>query len=148
MPNTQLKQRDIKISVVAQGVPAPAVGGLGDTRFAKAQAVWVVDSHETDVNPRENVLVAMPSLPDTVVSTETFRGDRFFMASMKVSNDVVKKELPQKYRVIWDASGSRSKEDIDKARAFIEHLPENGTYELHVFRNVLEPGLSVRRRLR
>ncbi|MBQ9394224.1 MAG: hypothetical protein IJU23_01750, partial [Proteobacteria bacterium] len=143
MPNTQLKQRDIKISVVAQGVPAPAVGGLGDTRFAKAQAVWVVDSHETDVNPRENVLVAMPSLPDTVVSTETFRGDRFFMASMKVSNDAVKKELPQKYRVIWDASGSRSKEDIDKARAFIEHLPENGTYELHVFRNVLEPAKTL-----
>lgn len=139
MPNVKLDRRDIVISVAAQGISAPAVGGLGDKRFAQAKAFWVVESHETDVKPGENVLVAMPNLPETIVSTESFKGDKFFMASVKAAEPETAAVLSKKYRLIWDASGSRTSDDIAKALDFIGHLPEKATYELHVFRNVLEP---------
>ena len=143
MPDTELKQRDITISVVAQGIPAPAVGGLGDKRFTSAQAVWVVESHESNVKPGENVLVAMPNMPETIVSTENFKGERFFMASVKAADNGNAGTMPSKFRIVWDASGSRSADDIAKAREFIGHLPPNASYELHVFRNVLEPVQNI-----
>ncbi|MBQ9395114.1 MAG: hypothetical protein IJU23_06300, partial [Proteobacteria bacterium] len=146
MPNTKLATRDITISVVAQGIPAPAVGGLGDKRFTSAQAVWVVESHESNVKPGENILVAMPNMPETIVSTENFKGERFFMASVKAADNGNAGTMPSKFRIVWDASGSRSADDIAKAREFIGHLPENATYELHVFRNVLEPVQTIRGR--
>ena len=143
MPDTKLTSRDIKISVVAQGIPAPAVGGLGDSRFTQAQAVWVVESHETDVTPGENVLVAMPNMPDTIVSSEDFNGDQFFMASVKSAVPEQAGSMPNRFRIVWDASGSRSPTDIAKSKEFIGHLPENATYELHVFRNVTEPAQTI-----
>ncbi len=143
MPDTKLTSRDIKISVVAQGIPAPAVGGLGDSRFTQAQAVWVVESHDTDITPGENVLVAMPNLPDTIVSTEKFKGDRYFVASVKSVDAAGTISMPGKFRIVWDASGSRTPYDIAAARKLIEALPEKATYELHVFRNVLEPAKTI-----
>ena len=143
MPDTKLTSRDIKISVVAQGIPAPAVGGLGDSRFTQAQAVWVVESHDTDITPGENVLVAMPNMPDTIVSTEKFKGDRYFVASVKSVEASSTIPMPRNFRIIWDASGSRTPSDIAAARKLIDALPQNATYELHVFRNKLEPAKTL-----
>ncbi len=147
MPKTKLKQRDISISV-ASGMPAPAVGGLGDKRFESAEAVWRVESHDTDITPTENVLVAMPNLPDVVTGIEVANGDIFFSASVKTA-DVAQPDMPAmpaKWRIIWDASGSRSAADIADARKLIDALPETASYELHVFRNALEPAQTLNSR--
>ncbi|MBQ9244279.1 MAG: DUF2135 domain-containing protein [Proteobacteria bacterium] len=139
MPKTKLARRDISISV-ASGMPAPAVGGLGDKRFEAAEAVWRVESHDTDITPTENVLVAMPNLPDVVTAVERGNGELFFSASVKVADAPASHEvLPAKWRIIWDASGSRSPEDVAAARKLIDSLPDTAAYELHVFRNDLEP---------
>ena len=148
MPRTKLARRDISISV-ASGMPAPAVGGLGDKRFESAEAVWRVESHDTDITPTENVLVAMPNLPDVVTGLEVSNGDIFFSASVKTA-DVQPHEMPampSKWRIIWDASGSRSASDIAEARKLIDALPEIASYELHVFRNVLEPAQTFKSRV-
>ncbi len=140
MPKTKLKQRDISISV-ASGMPAPVVGGLGDKRFESAEAMWRVESHDTDITPTENVLVAMPNLPDVLTSVEQDGSDVFFAVSAKVSAAVPAQQevMPQKWRIIWDASGSRAPKDVAAARKLIDSLPEAAQYELHVFRNALEP---------
>ena len=145
MPKTKLAQRDISISV-ASGMPAPAVGGLGDKRFESAEAVWRVESHDTDITPSENVLVAMPNLADVVTAVEVDKGDIFFSASVKVpsrGDGDVAGAAPAKFRIIWDASGSRSAEDIAAARKLVDALPESASYELHVFRNALEPAQTL-----
>ncbi len=140
MPKTKLSQRDITISV-ASGMPAPAVGGLGDKRFESAEAVWRVESHDTNVTPKENILVAMPALPDVITAIEADKGDIFFSASVKTAEaqPPAMPAMPNKWRIIWDASGSRTPDDIAVARKLIDSLPESATYELHVFRNALEP---------
>ena len=141
MPKTKLAQRDISISV-ASTMPAPAVGGLGDKRFESAEAIWHVESHDTDITPTENVLVAMPNLPDVMTSIEHDGSDIFFATSIKVGTDLQPQAvlaMPNKWRIIWDASGSRSPADVASARKFIDSLPEVADYELHVFRNALEP---------
>lgn len=146
MPKTKLAHRDISISV-ANGMPAPAVGGLGDKRFESAEAVWRVESHDTDITPTENVLVAMPHLPDVVTAVETTDGDLFFSASVKVGDAPAHHDvLPARWRLIWDASGSRSPADIAAARKLIDALPETAAYELHVFRNTLEPAQNFNSR--
>ncbi len=147
MPKTKLKQRDISISV-ASGMPAPAVGGLGDKRFESAEAVWRVESHDTDITPSENVLVAMPNLPDVVTGVEVANGDIFFSASVKTAEvaQPAMPAMPAKWRIIWDASGSRSAADIAEARKLIDALPETASYELHVFRNALEPAQTFNSR--
>ena len=141
MPDTKLDTRDVTISVSAPGLAAPAVGGLGDTRFVTSEPVWRVESHETNVTPSDNVLVAMPHLPEVVSAAEYDRGDYFFAASIlvgEVPQDAEMPEMPDSWRIIWDASGSRSADDIAKAREFLNALPEYALYELHVFRNTLE----------
>lgn len=139
MPQTKLSRRDISIDVVSQGVSAPIVGGLGDKRFTSAQATWHVESHETDVVPGENILVAMPKMADSIVSSEFYKNETFFVASVRAKTPQSKTKITNKWRIIWDASGSRTKNDIQKTRQFLEALPEQGQFELHVFRNTLEP---------
>ncbi len=139
MPKTRLQQRDISISVVAANMPAPALGGLGDTRFTSAEAVWRVESHDSNVENAENILVAMPKLPDVVTAIEHDRGDIYFAASVNIaSKELANVAMPANFRIIWDASGSRKPADVEAARKVVEALPETAGYELHVFRNVPE----------
>ncbi len=139
MPQTKLAQRDISISVAAN-MPAPILGGLGDTRFTSAEAVWRVESHDTNVENAENILVAMPKLPDIVTAVEHDNGDIFFAASVNIAEqNAVAVAMPSNFRVIWDASGSRKEADIAQARKVVEALPESASYALHIFRNTLEP---------
>lgn len=147
MPKTKLHQRDISISVVAANMPAPALGGLGDTRFTSAEAVWRVESHDTNVENAENILVAMPKLPDVVTSIEHEHGDIYFAASVNIAaKDTANVAMPSNFRLVWDASGSRKPADVAAARKVLEALPETASYELHVFRNVLDAARSFKSR--
>ena len=49
MPRTRLGERTVSITVpMGNGVPRPVLGGLGDARFAEAEAVWRSETRETD----------------------------------------------------------------------------------------------------
>ena len=143
MPKERQQWRDVTVSVRAQGMPDPAIGGIGQRWFMKSDADWVAELHDYDVTPAENILIAIPNIPDTIVSTETFDNERYFMASIKTTTKAYTRSMPKNFRLIWDASGSRSSDDIAKALKFIELLPESATYELHVFRNVTEPAKTI-----
>ncbi len=141
MPSEKLEHRDVVISVDLPEASAPVIGGLGDRRFTQAEAVWRVESHEDDIKPDDNLLIGIPALPDILTSVESFRGDTFF--AVCVRNRQMDKsesiEMPSKWRIIWDASGSRTEFDKKQAFSLIEKLPDSAEYELHVFRNALEP---------
>ena len=135
MPRTRLGERTVSITVpMGNGVPRPVLGGLGDARFAEAESVWRSATRETDVTPAEDVTVALPALPVRLVAVETHGAETWFAVNDRVPDlDRAKTSLPLTWRILWDASGSRSPRDLAAARAVLEKLPENACYELIVF---------------
>ncbi len=115
MPQHKLSKRDVSISVEMPGAAAPILGGLGDRRFEQAQAVWQVESHETDVKPEDHLIVGLPALAPTSGCIEKCDGDIYFSASAFVEKVSSKTDIqiPKNWRILWDASGSRSAADID-----------------------------------
>jgi len=140
MPRCRLKERAVSITVpVGGGLPKPVLGGLGDRRFAEAEAVWRSVSLDKDVTPAEDVVVALPAVPDSIVAVERFGEERWFAASVKAPSVAKSSATPPiTWRILWDASGSRAPADVAAARAVVEKLPENACYELIEFRNVPE----------
>ena len=135
MSRTRLGERTVSITVpMGDGVSRPVLGGLGDARFAEAEAVWRSETRETDVTPAEDVTVALPALPARLVAVETHGAETWFAVNERVPGlDRAKTSLPLTWRILWDASGSRTPRDLAAARAVLEKLPEDACYELVVF---------------
>ena len=141
MPQERLGERSISIAVpIRDNLPPPRLGGLGDRRFAAAQAVWRTASIERDITPNADVIVAMPVLPTAFAAVETHRGETWFAAS--VTAPPPKAEVPitsaPAFRILWDASGSRRPADIERSIKAVELLPRNTYYSLVVFRDTPE----------
>ena len=122
----------------------PTLGGFGDRRFERAERFWRVSGTEENVAPRDDLLIALPVLPDSVVSLErTPDGDIWFCASVKppVPMPPAAPVAPApSFTVLWDASGSRAG-DHSREFAFLRALraAPDGAFRLVVFRNVPEP---------
>ncbi|MBR1587454.1 MAG: hypothetical protein IJ658_03920, partial [Kiritimatiellae bacterium] len=140
MPRVPLKERKVSISVpIGGGMPQPVLGGLGDRRFAQAEAVWRSEATDADVTPDADVTVALPAMPERVCAVERVNDETWFAISDRPPTlDTAKTSLPKTWRILWDASGSRSPEDIKASRAVIDLLPDDACYELVVFRNAVE----------
>ncbi len=140
MPRTKLLSRKVSISVlIGNGLPKPVLGGLGDNRFSQAEAVWRSETKEENVTPETDVTVALPALPERVVAVETHGAECWFAVTEKAPNlDRVKTSLPLTWRILWDASGSRSDADVAASLAVLDKLPENACYELIIFSNKAE----------
>ena len=147
MPDCTLAARKISIEVADTSAPeAPTLGGFGDRRFEKAERVWRVVSEEADVAARDDVLVALPRLPDAVVSLErTPEGEIFFEVSVatKCENEM---EPPaqaplRKLDVFWDASASHGAVDHAAALAALTNrvASAEGEFRLFVVRDTVEP---------
>ena len=139
MPKCGLSKRDVVIEVDMPERVVPKLGGLGDRRFERASSVWRVEAHETDVKAADDLCVGVPELPELLGSVETCEGDCYFAVSARVSgSEDVGAEAADRWRIVWDASGSRGKRDIALAREAVSALPERAHYELIVFRNAVE----------
>ena len=142
MPREKLAERKIDIAVpIRANLPPPVLGGLGDRRFAEAEAVWRTSSTESDVTPTEDVVVALPLLPPTFAAVEKSGSGFWFAASCGAPGASTLHPTaarPTSFRILWDASGSRRPADIAKARDALAVLPETATYSLVVFRDAPE----------
>ena len=140
MPRTLLKERAVSITVpMGGGMPKPVLGGLGDRRFAEAEAVWRTVACDKDVTPAEDVVVALPAMPEMLAAVESVGDERWFAVSAKApSFQKSSASPPLTWRILWDASGSRTAADVAAARDVVEKLPENACYEFIEFRNVPE----------
>ena len=147
MPREKLAERKIDIAVpIRANLPPPTLGGLGDKRFAEAEAVWRTSSAENDVTPAEDVVVAMPLLPLTFAAVEKTGSEFWFAAStVAPSQNATQPATPNpqlSFRILWDASGSRKPADIAKAREALAALPETARYSLVAFRDAPEEECS------
>ena len=140
MPRTKLRERAVSITVpMGGGTPKPVLGGLGDNRFAEAEAVWRTMVCDKDIVPSEDVVVAMPAMPEVLAAVERTGMEHWFAVSVKAPpSEKQTSSPPLTWRILWDASGSRSAADVAAARGVVEKLPENACYELIEFRNVPE----------
>ncbi|MGN0853060.1 MAG: VIT domain-containing protein [Kiritimatiellia bacterium] len=140
MPRVPMGERNVSIVVpIGGGVPDPVLGGLGDRRFARAEAVWRTVSSDRNVVPDEDVVVALPARAETLVAVERRQNEYWFAVSEKTPDlQTARTSLPTAWRILWDASGSRSEADIKAALALVGKLPESACYELIEFRNRAE----------
>lgn len=149
MPREPLARRDVEIEVADATSPeGPELGGLGDRRFARAGRFWRVSDSEENVAPGDDLLVAVPKLPDALVSVErTPDGDVWFCASVKTSGipadgGAIAALAP--FTVFWDVSGSRHG-DFSREKAALARLVAMAggkPFRLVFFRNVAEPALE------
>ena len=64
-------------------------------------------------------------MPERVCATERVNDEVWFAISDRPpSLETAKTSLPKTWRILWDASGSRSDEDVKASRAVIDRLPE------------------------
>ena len=145
MPREKIAERKVDITVpIRANIPPPTLGGLGDRRFAQAEAVWRTSAEDRDVTPGEDVVVAMPQLPATFAAVEKTGSECWFAASAMAPAQGGSAARPEasphqgEFRILWDASGSRKPADIAKAREIIGLLPEDARYSLVAFRDVPE----------
>ena len=146
MPGVPLARRAVTVEVADNtATEPPTLGGFGDRRFERAERFWRVSGTEENVAPRDDLLIALPKLPDTIVSTErTPDGDVWFCASLAVDPPDPRQSgvlSPLRaFTVFWDASASRAgdhaKEIAGIRGAFAE---KKGSFRLVVFRNAVEP---------
>ena len=149
MPREKIAERKVDITVpIRANLPAPQLGGLGDRRFAEAEAVWRTSAIERDVKPAADVVVALPQLPPTFAAVEKSGAEYWFAASTTKDESNAqgadKKDpstpnaQPSTFRILWDASGSRRPADVAKAREALAVLPESAHGTLIVFRDTPE----------
>ena len=114
MPGCALARRTVAVEVADASAPeAPELGGFGDRRFERAERFWRVTGTEENVAPRDDLLIALPKLPPSLVSLErTPDGGVWFCASIKpnipFASSVCFQPGTPKATVLWDASGSRA----------------------------------------
>ena len=144
MPRERIGQRNIVIEVDTGSDAAPDLGGLGDRRFEKAESFWRVSAEETDAEPAEDVVVALPKLPPQLAGVEKDRdGTVWFYASALAPKPAQKSQPPPTaIDILWDASGSREGGERKLDFALIESLPATAKYRVIVFRNTPEPAKS------
>ena len=139
MPREKLAARTVTITVpIHANLPEPQLGGLGDRRFAAAEAVWRTSSTDRDVTPGEDVVVALPQLPLTFAAVEKTGSEHWFAASVAAPAPAAEKTDVKSFRILWDASGSRKPADVAQARDALEALPADARYSLVVFRDAPE----------
>ena len=142
MPRETVEKLSVKIEVANETAEAPVLGGLGDRRFAQAENVWRVESVSTNSAPGSDVWVALPKLPNNLSSVEKTRdGSTWFSISTiaPLIEDSKPPEMPSRFHILWDASGSRATADLKKEFDLISALPAEISFTLTVFRDAPEP---------
>ena len=142
MPRETIEKLSVKIEVANEVAEAPVLGGLGDRRFAQAENVWRVESVSTNSAPSSDVWVALPKLPWNLSSVEKARdGSTWFSISAiaPLIEDSKPPDMPSRFHVLWDASGSRATADLHKEFELISALPAEVSFTLTVFRDAPEP---------
>lgn len=137
MPREKIGKREVKVEVADLNGQPPQIGGLGDTRFSKAESFWRVASTDGDVTPGDDVMVAMPKLPDDFALLEKDSDGTVWFNAWTIAPTVKRApQVPKALDVLWDASGSRNGESLALDLAFVAALPkEISKFRLTVFRD-------------
>jgi tetratricopeptide (TPR) repeat protein len=142
--STAIDELRLEVSVV-RGEHAPVVrSGLANFAFAKWQDRYVAETIRRDVQPGDDLRIALPDVPRDAVVVETDpRGDTFFVVDdfPGQPGTADRADTAGTIAVAWDASFSRDEADRERdLRLLTTHLARLGRAEVQaiVFRNVPE----------
>ena len=141
MPRVRLASRTVEIEVSTPGAKPPVLEGLGDHRFQAAEQVWRVRDESRNIEPGDDILVAMPKLPDAFdLFEKDERGDIWLASAKRLQATEAPNPVRDKLDIYWDASGSHRPTEAEfEALESIVALAGQGTrLRLRLFRN--EPG--------
>lgn len=108
---------------VAQSSVKPEIGGFGNLHFKNFDNLWVAETVINDAKPGEDLWVALPKLPSQNIAVERVdNGDDFFFMLSDLPQPVASAltKTPRKLGIAWDASGSRSPDNIQKEIAMLK----------------------------
>lgn len=134
MPRESIAKLDVEIEVSTHADVRPEIGGLGDKRFEQAENVWRVKSSSKDTKPGEDIIVALPKLPNSLHQIQRdAEGKNWFMIST-VPEMPKKSDSPgiELLHILWDASGSRAGANLSKEFELLSKIPANA-FRLTVF---------------
>lgn len=144
LPRETIAKLDVRIDVTAAdgtaNDAAPRIGGLGETRFEKAEQRWRAEFSVENTTPEEDILVALPRLPDAFhrIERDAAGHDHFMITDLAPAAKRAAAGPVEMIHVLWDASRSRAGADLGKELALLSQLAAK-TFHLTVFRDVPEP---------
>ena len=141
---SKLPQLDLILKVFGSQTKPKAVGGaLGNVLFARKGEVYEATVRREHFSAQGGVLEVRVPVPERAsVSTQTYEDKTYFRAEFPVPPvKPVKRQLPGKVALYWDASGSGAQRDKAQELALLGHYfkaMEQGTVDLIVFRDTPE----------
>ncbi len=153
MQKHNLRKRTIQISVDNAGTEPPILNENIGNHFQKDGSEWVLEQTDDDIISEKDLTLSFPA-----VSGEVFQANKyiehdlrhpdewFVMFDIHIGQNQASPQDLSHIRLIWDASSSRTPEDIKQAIEVVRRLPENSLYELHVFHHQKEPARTFQNR--
>lgn len=153
MQKQTLRKRNIQISVDNAGTEPPILNENIGNHFQKNDSAWVLEQTDDDIFSEKDLTLTFPA-----ISGEAFQANKyierdprhpnewFVMFDIHVGQHQASPQDLSHIRLIWDASGSRTPEDIRQALEVVRRLPENSLYELHIFHHQTEPARTFQNR--
>ena len=142
MRKNLLLSRTINISVNIPDIDKPKLSENVGTDFVKIDNVYSLEHTDNHIAPEKDIRLSIPGVSHDqfhitkyIERDQKYPEDRFVMLDADFGKSIPAPNDLSKIRIIWDASGSRTTQDIQKAIEIIERLPEDVITELHVFRN-------------
>ncbi len=131
LPLAYLEQLDrMRVRVaVSNGAAEPTVvtGGLNNFAFAAWESQFVAETEMTDVEPDEDLAVAVPLVIDSPLVERTATGEAYFAAQLIVNDttaSAVLREPASRVAIVYDVSGSREAADLERERSLIQAWAE------------------------
>jgi Ca-activated chloride channel family protein len=141
-----LEELALRIEVV-RGEAAPTIrSGLANLTFDRWPDRYVAETTRRDVQPGDDLRVALPDVARAAVATETNeRGETYFVVDDLPEVPAMAADrlpAPKRIAIVWDASLSRREADRERdLRLLAAHLERFGNVEADVivFRDVPAP---------
>lgn len=131
LPLAYLEELDrLRVRVaVSNGAAEPTVvtGGLSNFAFAAWEAQFVAETEMTEVEPDDDLVVAVPLVIDSPLVERASNGDVHFAAQLFVNDTAASAVLRQpatRVAIVYDVSGSRETADLERERALIQAWAE------------------------
>ena len=120
--DSPIQDVNLKIEIV-RGTHKPKVlGGLANFSFEQWEDRWVAEHNATAVVLDEDIRIALPKLPEQLVSIEQDQGETYFVIHDAPPETEIHSKAPSRVALFWDASLSREAEDKTQELDFLRAL--------------------------
>ena len=117
-----IPQFNLQIEIV-RGTHQPKVlDGLANFSFEQWEDRWVAEHQATSVILDKDIRIALPKLPEQLVSIEQDQGETYFLIHDAPPEIEIQSKAPRQIALFWDASLSREAENKSQELDFLREL--------------------------